>query len=57
MKDGVVITNEDEYEVSPTKITIPDIVYGDEGNYSCMYMTTASQYSTYWTGCLLVYGM
>ena len=51
------LPNGDKYELSPTGLTVNDIIHSDEGNYSCIYMNTQMQNATLNSGCLLVYGM
>jgi hypothetical protein len=55
-RDNVELPNGDKYELSPTGLTVNDIIHSDEGNYSCIYMNTQMQNATLNSGCLLVYG-
>ena len=56
MKNSVELVDDHKYDLSPTSLTINDIIHNDEGNYSCKYMTTSFQNATLDVGCLLVYG-
>ena len=56
-RDGVELIHGEKYSITPTSLTVNNIVSSDEGNYSCKYMATSSQYEDLLAGCLLVYGM